>query len=210
MYENEQFEALEKAKSYFAKMRFQAPPTDEMKKEGKVHKFGIKPFQTGALITISAMKQLHMLLKEEFQIPTLMTYYLSQDELERKFGEIRRLGSQFNSHPSALEYEQRLCQSVTLQLLEDETFDIFALQQRLKAKRIQNNDAQFSVTIEQLPEPNFNDLELKGIQDVASKVMSRYSVGSEFATDMKTMYNFFQFVHPKDDVQDKTNLLTGM
>ena len=66
------------------------------------------------------------------------------------------------------------------------------------------------MTIEQLPEPNFNDLELNGIQDVASKVMSRYSAGSEFATDMKTMYNFFQFVHPKDDLLDKNNLLTGM
>ena len=192
-------------------MRFQPPPTEDMKKQGKVHGFGIKPFQTGALITISAMVQLQSMLKEEFQIPYLLTYFLTQDELERKFSEIRGLGTQFCLHPSAYEYEKRLNTSVKLQILQDETFDIFAMQERLKAKRSQNTDAQFSVTIQKLPECNFNDLELKGIQDVASKVMSRYSnTGSEFQEDMKQMYNLFQFVHPKDGVLDKKNLLTGM
>ena len=207
----EQKAALDKAKTYFSQMRFQAPPNDDMKKKGQVHNFGIKPFQTGSLITISANIELYLMLKEEFQVPYLLTHYTSQDELERKFSEIRGLGGGFCLHPTAKQYKERLNQSVKLQILADETFDILQMQERLKAKRSHENDAQFTVTKEELPEPNFNDLEIKGIQDVASKVMSRFpNVGGNFGTDLKQMYNIFNYVHPKDGILDKNNLLTGM
>ena len=134
MFTEEQFNALDKAASLMGGMRFQPPPTEDMIENGKVHKFGIKHFQNGFLITIAAVKQMHLDLKNNFGIPTLLTYYLSQDELERKFSEIRELGGGSNMHPSPLEYHQRLCQLVLLQLMEDETFDILAMQERLKAK----------------------------------------------------------------------------
>ena len=85
------------------------------------------------------------MLKEHFQIPTLLTSYTSQDELERLFSVLRcERGGGSCMHPSALQYHQRLGQTVILLFLQNETFDIFAMQERLKAKRNTDDDVEFS------------------------------------------------------------------
>ena len=132
MFTEEQFEALDKAKTLMAGMRFQPPPTEDMVANGKVYKFGFKPFQNGFLVTIEVAKQMQVFLKSQFGIPTLLVYYLSQDELERTFSIVRELGGGTNLHPSPLEYLQRLCQYVLMLLMDYKTFDIMAMQARLK------------------------------------------------------------------------------
>ena len=212
MFTEEQFSALDKAMSLMAEMRFQPPPTEDMVKEGKVHSFGIKHFQRGFLITISAVKMFHLELKNNFGIPNLLVYYLSQDELERKFSEIRGLGGGWNLHPSALEYHQRLFQSVLLQLLEDETFDILALQERLKAKRTEN-DVELSISMDELPQANYSYLESEGIGEISSKVTSLFqNLGTDIdlSTDVKQMYNIFNVVTLQDGILKQRNLLQGM
>ena len=65
--------------------------------------------------------------------------------------------------------------------------------------------------MDQLPEQNFDELEINGIQALATKVMSRFTtLGTEFGSDMTKMYRIFNYVHPKDGLLDKNNLLTGM
>ena len=143
MFTDEQFSALDKAKTLMEGMRFQPPPTEDMIEKGKVHKFGFKPFQNGFLVTLEAVQQFQVFLKNHFGIPTLLAYYLSQDELERVFSEVRGLGGGFNLHPSPLEYHQRLLQYILLLLLKDDTFNIMALQERLKAKCLKINQLSF-------------------------------------------------------------------
>ena len=101
MFYDQQIEALDKARQYVREMRFRAP---------KLNSFGIKVWQTGFLITIEAIIQIHLFLKNQFDEPYLLPYFCSQDELEQFFSKIRGLGGGFNLHPSPLEFYQRLGQ----------------------------------------------------------------------------------------------------
>ena len=85
MFTEEQFNALDKAASLMGGMRFQPPPTEDMIENGKVHKFGIKHFQNGFLITIAAVKQMHLDLKNNFGIPTVLCKPTNLGPLRKKY-----------------------------------------------------------------------------------------------------------------------------
>ena len=101
MYYDQQIEALNKARWYVSHMRFKA---------GKLKNFGIKVWQTGFLITIEAIIQIHLFMKNQFNEPYLLPYFCSQDELEQRFSVIRGLGDSHTLHPSPLQFYQRLGQ----------------------------------------------------------------------------------------------------
>ena len=118
MFHDQQAEALSVAYIFISKMRFKA--RDQVN-------FCIKPFQTGLLTTINAICMLHEDLKTLYNEPLLLLLHLSQDELERFFGQIRGLGGGFCLHPKALQFLQRLGQSVILILLKDKLFIFYII-----------------------------------------------------------------------------------
>ena len=114
----EQIEALNEATVYFAQMRFKPRPKPN-KPPPKLKSFGIKPFQKGGLISISAIIQLHKDLSDNHGEPFLQTERTTQDHLERLFSTIRGLGGMFCLHPTALQFLQRLGQYFKIKLLKD-------------------------------------------------------------------------------------------
>ena len=56
-----------------------------------------------------------------------MKLFPPKDYLERKYSEIRGLGGGFCLHPTQLQFRQRLGQSMKLQVLKDESFDLLSL-----------------------------------------------------------------------------------
>ena len=114
----EQIDALEEAKVYFAQMRFKPRPKPN-KPPPKLKSFGIKPFQKGGLITMSAVTLLHKDLRDLHGEPFLQTERTTQDHLERLFSTFRGLGGMFCLHPTALQFLQRLGQYLKIKFLKD-------------------------------------------------------------------------------------------
>ena len=210
MFKEEQIEALEEAKTYLQEMRFKAPVRSKKKLEkGIENKFEMKIFQKGHLITINAIILLQGELDILFQVPILKTYLTTQDELERLFSIIRGLGSH-SQHPTPLQYLQRLCKHIKMKMLESDNFDLDITKKYLSSIKDEQNNADFSISVEDLPETDFDTLEIERIQEIASKITSTFeNVEQGFLDDLKRMYMIFNHVHPKDGLQDKNNLLTG-
>ena len=98
---------------------------------------------------------------------------------------------------------------VLLAILKNETFWVI-FKHFVKAKRTEE-DVEFFISIDELPQMNFSYLEAEGINEVTSKVTILYkNLGTDFGTDVKQMYHMFNFIHPKDDTLKQRNLLQGM
>ena len=98
MYYQEQMAALKEYQWYMENLRFKAYDSDN---------YRMLPFQKGALLTTQAVIHLQHDLATIHSQPMLLTGWTTQDYLELTFGEIRRLGSGFNLHPTTLDYLQR-------------------------------------------------------------------------------------------------------
>ena len=201
MFHDQQAEALSVAYIFISKMRFKA--RDQVN-------FCIKPFQTGLLTTINAICMLHEDLKTLYNEPLLLLLHLSQDELERFFGQIRGLGGGFCLHPKALQFLQRLGQSVILILLKDKLFNLLALK------------AQFNLEVgEFTPENqprltrkkiNYSLIQTGGLDEISTDVITKFhdiEFNDELKQDLKKMYTIFNANHPKDGIKKEKNLLTG-
>ena len=210
MFLKEQIEALKEAKKYFEGMLFKAPVRSKKKLEkGTENKFGKKPWQNGHLMLINAHIQMREFVETVFNVPHLKLYLTTQDELERLFSILRGLGD-YSLHPSALQYHQRLLKHIMNKMLEAGFSDLNCIKQHLYSVRGVQDNVQFSINIEDLPEANFGPLEIQRIQDVASKIIAGFpDIGSGFLEILKQMYHIFNSVHPKDGLQPKNNLLTG-
>ena len=80
----------------------------------------------------------------------------------------------------------------------------------VKAKRTEN-DVELSISMDELPQANYSYLESEGIGEISSKVTSLFqNLGTDLCTDVRQMYNMFDFIHPKDDTLNQRNLLQGM
>ena len=209
-----QLAALNKAKPLFTKMRYLCP--------GENAKWGIKPFQHGFMMTINAFILMQWDLSRPTNpsripprpiIPQILTGPLSQDELERTFGEIRGLGGH-NAHPSALGYLQRLAQLVKLRLLKDKSFDVISRKDQIieLQNREKENDACFSLENGQI-DIEINEMEA-GLDGIGNNVISKFAHLHDFAVvdfkvDLQKMYAFFSQFHPHDGIQSGGNLITG-
>ena len=210
-----QLAALNKAKPLFTKMRYLCP--------GENAKWGIKPFQHGFMMTINAFILMQWDLSRPTNpsripprpiIPQILTGPLSQDELERTFGEIRGLGGH-NAHPSALGYLQRLAQLVKLRLLKDKSFDVISRKDQIieLQNREKENDACFSLENGQ-SDVDTNEMEAGGLDGIGNNVISKFNhmhdFGAvDFRVDLQKMHAFFNQSHPKDGIQGGGNLITG-
>ena len=211
MFSEEQTQALNEAKTYLKGMLFKAPVRSKKKLERGIteNKFGVKPWQMGHLITINAMIGVHDQMKTCFNVAYLKTYLMTQDELERLFSIIRGLGD-YSLHPNALQYHQRILKHIMNKMLESDSFDMICIKEHLFSVRGAQDNVQFSISIEDLPEANFQPLEIERIQDIASTIIAGFpDIEPGFLEILKKMYQIFNLCHPKDGLQNKNNLLTG-
>ena len=209
MFKREQIEALKEAMTYLREMRFKAPVRSKKKLEKGIteNKFEIKTFQKGHLITIMAVILLLDELQTIFNVPLLKTYLITQDELERLFSILRGLGS-YSQHPAALQLLQRIAKHIKMKMLACDTFDYELIKSYLITLKLDQNNADFSISFEDLQESDFEEHEMAQIQEVASN-STFDNVEPGFIHDLKRMYVIFNHVHPKDGIQAKNNLLTG-
>ena len=78
---------------------------------------GQNRWQNGMILTIKGTIELHKNLRDNYGIPYLLTSNITQDYLERKFGNLRALGGQ-DDNPSALQFLFRLQKDLTSTFLE--------------------------------------------------------------------------------------------
>ena len=204
MHLDEQVAALNAAKEYFTKMRYLCKGDDA--------KWAIKPFQHGFMITINATIMLQRDLAIRFGVAHILTGPLSQDELERKFGEIRGLGGGFCLHPSAKEYLERLSQSVKIDLLKDTSFNVLSRKDKIMELQCKQKEEDAYFDQCDLPDPDISEMVAKALAEMAKDVTSKFKAtdfGSDFKTDFQKMYALFNQSHPKDSIQKGLNLIKG-
>ena len=215
MYLEQQLAALNKAKPLFTKMRYLC--------QGEKAKWAIKPFQQGFLMTINAITMLQWDLSRETNpsrdpprpiIPQILTGPLSQDELERNFGEIRGLGGGHNAHPSALGYLQRLAQYVKLNLLKDKPFDVLSRKEEIIEMQNMGKEKDACFPLENdLPDLELSERETRGLDGIEKNVISKFNhmhdFGPQFKIELSKMYKLFNQSHPKDGIQKGSNLIKG-
>ena len=79
-------------------------------------------------------KGLQQYLAENHSRPHFLTNSIIQDFLESFFGVIRAMGGA-NNNPDTIQFLQRVKHYITQKILEDESFDIFSMQEALEEKR---------------------------------------------------------------------------
>ena len=149
-------------------------------------------------------------------MPCILPYFLSQDELERFFSEIRGLGGGFCLHPSPLQFKQRLGQSVKLVLLADESFNLLSKRDQFNFCDPQNN-VKFDQFVREVPENVYSDIQIKGIcKDLANEVTSKFPdlknlnwLGISLDDRLMKMYHFFDQSHPALSLRKENNLIKG-
>ena len=86
-----------------------------------------KKFQRGGIISIKSVIALQKKLKEEYDLPFLLTSHTTQDFEESFFATMRSMGGSNNDNPSPLQFNYRVGRHLCSKFLEDEKFDIFSL-----------------------------------------------------------------------------------
>ena len=98
-------------------------------------KFSGRPrFHKGLQIAMECAKGLQEYLAENHSHPHFLTNSIIQDFLESFFGVIRAMGGA-NNNPDTIQFLQRVKHYITQKILEDESFDIFSMQEALEEKR---------------------------------------------------------------------------
>ena len=82
--------------------------------------------QRGAQISVQCAIALYVTLQTEYNISEYGTQFITQDDLESYFSEIRDMHGN-NKEPNALQFNNRVSTHITLQMLKDLNFDIFSL-----------------------------------------------------------------------------------
>ena len=165
------------------------------------NKFKVNPFQKGALITIPAIIQLQDDLKNNYNEPLLLTEWVTQDLLERKFSEIRGLGGGFCLHPTPLQYEQRLGQSIKITLLKEPKFDLLARKEKIQIKHgteplIPSENSETAIL-------DYEKMQLDGMESFAERVINKVQsiqdlkpYKATFYLHIVEMYSLFNGAHP--------------
>ena len=211
-----QLAALNKAKPLFTNMKYLCP--------GENAKWAMKPFQHGFMLTINATIFMQWDLARPTNptripprpiIPQILTGPLSQDELERNFGQVREVGGGHNAHPSSLEYLQRLAQLIKIMLLENQAFNVISRKKQIMElqESAKEPDACFSLENGQT-DIDINEVDEGGLDGIRSSVISKFNdihdFGVDFKVDLQKMFAFFNQFHPKDGMQSGGNLISGM
>ena len=113
-----QLAKLEKFNTYLRTMKFSGRPR----------------FHKGLQIAMECAKGLQEYLAENHSHPHFLTNGIIQDFLESFFGVIRAMGGA-NNNPDTIQFLQRVKHYITQKILEDESFDIFSMQEALEEKR---------------------------------------------------------------------------
>lgn len=66
------------------------------------------PFQKGILISSTSLPELHRYLKQEYDMPYILTRRLNQDVLEHFFACLRQMGGTTDQHPSPVDVKHRI------------------------------------------------------------------------------------------------------
>ena len=95
-------------------------------------------------------------------------------------------------------------------MYESETFDFESIKRHLLSIRNDQNNAIFTISIEDLPEHDFDRLEIERIQEIAWTITSAFpNIEPGFLEVLKKMYQVFNHVHPDNGLQNNDFLITG-
>ena len=109
-----------------------------------------------------------------------------------------------------------LVQSVTLILLEDDSFDLLSRRDQFDFHD-PTKDAKFENFVDEVLADSYSDIQVFGMSnELINDVISRFpelqnlsSLGIDLKDDLKQMYSFFDQSHPPDSLRPENNLITG-
>ena len=124
------------------------------------------------------------------------------------------MGGGFCLYPNSLQFKQRFEQHLKIELLKDKDFDLLSRKEDLQITN--ENDVEFPPYDEShFPDLDFNPFELQGLEMLATQTVHELKKFQESLTpeillpDLKKIFSYFVFCHPKDGLLDGTNLLSG-
>ena len=197
-------------------------------------------FQKGIIRTIDSIFGLHAFMRDKLNLPYLMTSKCDQNYVEMFNKTMRSAdGKGGVRNPTGLQLMYRVARSLTVSILEDETFNIFDLKDEVLMD-LQRPENKFDTSIIKIPR-NISETEMDGmywgagfvafrmkeIQNLGTYVQksTRDYAKNKFAAllnrgglqiplktwlkDYQAMSAYFQSYHPKNGIRPGRGLLNG-
>ena len=124
--------------------------------------------------------------------------------MERKFGEIRGLGGGFCLHPTELQFRQRLGQSLKLQVLKDDSYDLLSLKKDFPILHTNEDQALTLSSLSATATASTSDIESDGLDNIGQRILTKMKhvqdlsdCKDRFFTDLKDIRRLFNATHPK-------------
>ena len=134
--------------------------------------------------------------------------------MERKFSEVRGLCGSFCLRMTALQYEQRLGQSVKITLLQDSKFDLLARKESIQIKHDYDPLQPPQTTNDPLLE--LEKMELDGMENFTKHVIHKVQPIQDLAPYKSTlfvhiteMHSLFNAAHPENGMSKGNWQLDG-